>query len=97
MSLIGQSVIYRAHENHLTKTLKGDQEVSGSVHHPEMTEFAATVTADNGDGTHRLQLHIPNHGRLVHVDDAAEGEGPHTFSLVNEPKRRGKKAEEPTS
>ena len=68
MANLGDHVIYQTDPVHHTKTVKhpmGDPaapvvELEGSVHHPEMREFAGIVGRVNDDGTHDLLIHVPN-------------------------------------
>ena len=73
-------VRYRVHDGHLTETLRNGETVKGSVHHPEMAEFAGLITRDNGDGSFGLVIFPPNRAP-VHIDAATEGDGPHQFRV----------------
>ena len=74
-------VRYRAAEAHLTKTVRGQDLLEGSIHHPELAEFTGIVTQEHEDGTADLVIFPP--GRPpAHVAGAQSGDGPGTFSRV---------------
>ena len=87
MSHVGKPVLYRPLEAHHTTTLRGDEEFEGSLHHPEMREFAGQVTRSHDDGSHDLVIFPPNRNP-VHIDRAHEGIGHGTFSLVGAPAKK---------
>ena len=73
------SVIYRVPLAHHTKTLRGADEVAGSILHPEMTEFAGLATRLYEDGAADLIIFAPKRNPQ-HVERVPEGVGPGTFS-----------------
>lgn len=79
------AVRYRVPEIHHNETLKGKDDkgedivVHGSVHHPEMREFAGLVTRSHDDDTHDLVIFPPDRPP-VHVHGVREGVGHGTFS-----------------
>lgn len=75
-------VRYRVSESQLTTTIKGDETLVGSVHHPELVEFTGLVVREHENGRADLVIFPPN-GTLRHVNDAAEGDGPGSFTRMD--------------
>ncbi len=61
MAALGDCVRYNVPEIHHTKTVRGEKEIEGSVHHPGLRAFAGIVGAVNEDGTHSIMIFPPNH------------------------------------
>lgn len=83
---LGQAVVYRAHAEHKTETVKKDANgkeitLQGSLHHPEMEEFAGLVGRVHADGSADLIIFPPNRP-AVWVDAVKQGEGDHEFSAA---------------
>ena len=73
---IGTHGLYRAQESHHTVTTKGDAvEFEGSVHHPQMREFFATVGRVHADGTVDVGLLVPGRPSVSWIDHVKIGEG----------------------
>ncbi len=81
MPHLGAAVVYRVHDEHKTKTLKGEATLHGSVHHPELTEFAGIVGRVHDDGSCDILLLIPNR-EPKWVDRVHAGDGDHQFTPV---------------
>lgn len=64
-------VRYRVPEEHHTTTVKGEEEIAGSVHHESLREFTGLVTRSHDDGTHDLVVFPPNRSP-IHVDRVPE-------------------------
>jgi hypothetical protein len=78
---LGSAVVYRMPESQLTTTKRGTDVTQGSVYHPTQAEFAGlVVTAAQGAQAQRLIIFPPD--RPAVFVNAALGEGPGTFSLV---------------
>ena len=75
---------YRAPAHHITETVIGEKTVQGSVHHPELAEFAGIVTREHKDGHADLVIFPP--GRApVHVERAkADKQGVYTTPTPRE-------------
>lgn len=71
---LGLPVVYHAHAEHHV----GEH---GSIHHPELRRFAATVTRVHADGRCHLIVFPPG-ADARHVADVKEGTGPGTWSHV---------------
>lgn len=89
---LGHPVRYLAHADHRTETVRGEETLKGSTHHPEAVEFAGQVTRSHPDGTHDLVIFPPNKNP-EHVDHAHEGDGPGQFRLH----AHGRRAEKPAA
>lgn len=87
---LGHPVIYRAHEDHHVTTRRTDGEgddareveVHGSVHHPELREFAGLVTRVHADGRKFDVVIFPPNREPRHVDGVAEGTNDHEIEFV---------------
>ena len=80
-------MVYTVPDQHVTKTVRTPAsgkpaEVLGSIHHPELKDFAATVARVYPNGKAQLQLLVPNKSP-VWVDQVAEGAGPGKFQAVD--------------
>jgi hypothetical protein len=81
---LGQAVVYRVQESHLTTTVKTNPdktttELKGSVFHQDMDAFAGQVTRVHDDGSADLVIFPPNRAPL-HVDGVKAGDGAGEFS-----------------
>lgn len=94
MSRLGAHIVYFAHAAHHTfyhvPPLKPGEEptekhvkVEGSIHHPDLREFAGLVTREHPDGTRDLVIFPPGKNP-THVEAVPEGSEPGTFHLVEE-------------
>ena len=81
MAKLGDRVLYAVHDGHKTETVKGDKKLAGSVHHPELTEFAGLVGRLHADGSCDIAILVPN-GELKWVDGVTEGTGAHQFTVL---------------
>lgn len=90
MAKLGDRVLFRVAENHRTKTVKGGEELAGSIYHPEMTEFVGIVGRVHVIAKAQfcdLQLLIPN-ADPKWVGRVAEGDEPGEFELLEAPAKK---------
>lgn len=69
---LGKAVVYHVHQAHRIGT--------GSIHHPELTDFVGLVTRLHADGSADLAVFVPHRGTLW-FENIKPGRGPHEFSL----------------
>ena len=90
-NLVGFPVIYRVIDAHLTETERFGVMQSGSVHHPELSEFAGVVTRQRDDGTFDITIFPPNRPSKT-MEHVTWANGPGGFRLVGQD---GELADEP--
>lgn len=84
--LVGKPARYRVAEQHHTETVRkphGEDEVKteGSIHHPEVRLFSATVGRVHEDGSCDILIFPPNRDHKW-VDRVKQGTKPGEFELV---------------
>jgi hypothetical protein len=55
--------------------------VEGSIHHPEIDEFAGQVVRSYDDDTHDLAIHAPNRAQAITVSRVKCGDGANSFTV----------------
>lgn len=87
---VGLTVIYFAAEAHHTKTMRGAVEHTGSIFHPDLTEFAGTIGRIRPAGdtpgaveTADIGLIIPGQSNLKWVENVPEGDEHGSFRLIS--------------
>lgn len=79
---VGAAVVFVAADNHLTKTVRGEQETIGSTFHPNQTEFAGIVGRVDAEAETVDILIFPPSRDPKWVTGVSEGDGPGLCSLA---------------
>ena len=87
-NLVGYPVVYSALTAHLTETERFGTMLQGSVHHPELSQFAGVVTRQHDDGTFDVTI-FPPHRPSRTMERVTWAPGPGGFQLVGEAENAG--------
>ena len=93
MPYLGSHVVYHCAESHKTKTVKAEHgskpvELDGSIHHPELTDFAGLVTREHDTAkgeAETFDIVIFPPGRAPsHIEGVVEGDEPGEIEIVED-------------